>query len=277
MAAFLEHKLETGKLHLSAGLLANWNSNYAVSVYPGLDIAYRLTRNFRLIASINKSLRLPSYTDLYYEGPTNTGNPNLKPEESLTFESGIKFYNQKISGELIIFHRLGENIIDWVKPNDTAKWQSRNLTSLQTTGVQTSVNFRHPFQQGILSGIHFIRISYTYISMQKSSEDYISKYALDQLKHKLVFTLQHKIYRGFGASWMLDYQDRNGSYFDYAKNQEHSYDPFFLANVKLFWKRENINIYLEIANIFDTDYFDHGNVMMPGRWIKGGVSYGITL
>ncbi len=272
LAAFAEHNMELGKLHISAGLLANWNSDYPASLYPGVDISYKLNRSTRLIASANKSLRLPSYTDLYYEGPTNTGNPDLKPEESLTYEAGVKHTNQKLSGEVVIFHRQGDNIIDWVKTTDTAKWQSRNLTSLQTTGIQLSAFVRKPFENNGTSIIDFVRISYTYIAMQKSSEDYISRYALDQLKHKASVSVQHRIYRKIGASWLFTYQDRNGSYFDFYENRERDYEPFFLANARIFYQNKLINIYLEANNLFDTDYFDHGNILMPGRWMRAGLS-----
>jgi vitamin B12 transporter len=82
-SVFLEHSYSVGNLYLSAGLLAQRSSelNLEWQIYPGIDISYLIIPDVKIFASAGKSLRLPTFTDLYYNGPTNIGNPELKPEE----------------------------------------------------------------------------------------------------------------------------------------------------------------------------------------------------
>ena len=41
-----------------------------------------------LTASWNRSLRLPTFTDLYYKNPSQEGNVGLRPEENSAFRLG---------------------------------------------------------------------------------------------------------------------------------------------------------------------------------------------
>ena len=59
-------------------------------------------------------------------------------------------------------------------------------------------------------------ITYSYCHLNKEAGKYLSKYALDYLKHKLTLLLEHKIYKGFGASWQFSFQQRNGEYTNYV-------------------------------------------------------------
>jgi len=43
--------------------------------------------------------------------------------------------------------------------------------------------------------------------------------------------------------------------------------------MKLSWRPKNFDIFLNCNNVFDSRYYDFGNIQMPGRWVSGGVSY----
>jgi len=271
LSFFAEHNIYFGRITISAGMLLNWNSDYDWKIYPGIDMSYKLNDIFKIFGSVNNSLRMPTFTDLYYQGPTNIGNPNLKPEEATSFEVGLKISNDFMTGNLSLFRRNGKNIIDWVKLNDTLKWESRNITNLHTNGLEIAMQFSLKNMFNKKTPIEYLRVSYAYLDMEKNSKDYISKYALDYLKNKFVVGIQHKIYKNIGASWQYIYQDRAEKYFDFEKAEETEYDPFSLLDVRVFWKRKNLNVYFEATNLFDKKYFDFGNIEMPGRWIRAGV------
>ena len=61
-------------------------------------------------------------------------------------------------------------------------------------------------------------------------------------------------------------------YFNFEHQTETDYAPFVLLDSKINWEFKNWNVYLEVANIFNASYFDIGNVVMPGRWIRFGLS-----
>jgi iron complex outermembrane receptor protein len=51
-----------------------------------------------------------------------------------------------------------------------------------------------------------------------------------------------------------------------------SYEPYFLFDSKLSWSPKNWEFYFAVSNLLNTDYVDYGNLPVPGRWIKLGIT-----
>ncbi len=269
---YVEHFVKLNKLTISGGASLNFDEMFKQNFSGGIDLSYASTNNFKTFASLNQSVRLPTFTDLYYDGPTNKGNPDLKPETALNYEFGIKYSDKGFSSNISGFRREGKNTIDWVRLSDTVDWQAQNITELTTTGAEIAVKYN--FLQ--YSYIRYIGFSYAYTNIVKQSGEYISKYALDYLKHKAVFSVRHKIYKNFSANWNLRYEDRTGSYSVYDSETrtytgEDDYKPFFLTDVRFLWQNKKFEIYADASNLFNIQYRDFGDILMPGRWIKAGI------
>lgn len=277
LSFYIEQAYYGQHLSVTAGVMANYHSVYDWEWFPGLDISYHFSNELSLIGSVNKSFRVPTYTDLYYVGPTNLGNIDIVPEEAVTYEAGLKYGNKNFIAEAVYFIRDGKNIIDWVRVNDEVKWESRNITELTTKGFEFNFMLSPSFFAQHDLPIHRLRLSYAFIDVTKSSEDFFSRYALDYLKHKVSLNLSHKVKGNVSLNWYMTYQDRAGTYLDFSSGIETAYDPIVLLDTRLSWEIENWNVYLEASNLFDVSYFDISNVGMPGRWIKAGVSFDIPL
>jgi len=272
---FFEHNFKLNKFNISTGLMANYNSMFDWHFYPGIDLNYEITEKTKLFSTINYSGRLPSFTDLYYVGPTNIGNENINPENSLTYEIGTKYITNKIQIQTSIYRSEGKNIIDWVKLNETDLWQSNNITNVNSNGFEFSskIKFNNLF-------IKYINLSYSYIYMEKNSNNYISKYVLDYLKHKIILNINNKIYKKLFFSSNFSYNERQGKYLPYINGQyqqEKNYKPIFLIGGKIYWKSNNYNIYIEGTNLTNIKYMDIENIELPGRWIKGGIIINLNL
>ena len=275
---FLEHNLLLGNFSLSAGVLANYNSalNQGVRFYPGVDASFRFASDFSLYGSWNRALRMPTFTDLFYSSKTNIGNPDLKPEQSEAFELGVKYGSYFFRAHVAGFYRKGTDMIDWVKKNPEDLWESRNLTDVDNLGVETNVSILPKEWLGGRGFVRKIELGYAYIHQKKESEDLISNYALDYLKHKFTAQLSHDIWRGFSASWYLRWQDRAGSYTKFEAQKpayEEPYAPYCVVDLKLNWQHKALNIYAELNNLFDATYYDLGNIPQPGFWLKAGFNY----
>lgn len=275
---FLEHNVLLSRFTLSVGVLANYNSalNQGVHFYPGVDASYRIADDVRLYGSWNRALRMPTFTDLYYEGKTNKGNPDLKPEESEAFEVGAKYSTHFLRAHIAGFYRKGKNMIDWVKERPEDIWESRNLTKVDNLGFETNISIS---PRELLNERFFIQkleVGYAFIHQNKDSEGYISNYALDYLKHKFTAQLSHSIWKGFSAAWYLRWQDRAGSYIRYENLKpayEEPYAPYCLVDLKVNWQHEALNVYAELNNLFNTTYYDLGNIPQPSIWFKVGFRY----
>jgi vitamin B12 transporter len=277
MSFFGEHTLYMSKFTATLGVLGNLQEDYGFYVYPGIDISYSLSGSVNLIASWNKSLRMPSFTDLYYHGPTNFGNPDLRPEEANQLEVGLKANQPILSGHVLAFYRHGKNTIDWVRIADSLKWQSMNLTELSTFGM----DFRARVSMDKLIGKNFpvktISAGYSWIDLKKESGNFLSNYALDYLRKRFYISVHHDLLNAFNVSWHLNYQDRAGSYTSYPDLREIPYQPYATLDVRISLKKNNYRLFAEGTNLFNIQYMDFGNIPLAGRWLRAGLQLVIPL
>ncbi len=276
---YLDHVFKSRFFSISGGILAHWNENLEkysflpgkFRLFPGLNASIKINESINLFAAYNSSLRMPTFTDLYYNGPTNTGNPYLKPEFSQTIEGGIKYFSSGLFAGISIFYRQADNVIDWVKQADTLLWESRNITKINTAGIEFSgkIDLVKLTQNEDLF-LKDIQLNYSYIDQTKLSGDFISKYALDYLKHKFSISVTNHFFWHIYGSYRFTAQDRAGSFSDALTGAETTYDPYFLLNGKIYLKNKWYLVYIEGNNLLNQKYFDIGNVVQPGIWIKVG-------
>jgi len=276
---FLEESMHYEKLSLSFGLLTSYLSALPgkVALYPGVDVAYELGGNFRAYGNINRTLRLPTFTDLYYNDNTSKGDPKLKPEEAVTIEAGLKYNIPGLVAHAAVFKRYGKNMIDWVKLQNQDPWQARNITNVNVQGIEASVAFNFEQIAETKTPVKSITIGYAFLNANKSSDDFMSRYALDILKHKADLLIYHQIWKNFSASWALSYQDREGGYIKYKnlipETTETPYKPIVTLDFQVNYKQKNWLVFAEATNLFDTEFVDYGNVPQAGRWVRMGIKY----
>ncbi len=276
---FVEESLNWSKFSVSTGLLASYLTALPgkVALYPGIDAAYQINKTFRIYGTANRTLRLPTFTDLYYNDPSSKGDPNLKPEEAITIEAGLKFNKPGIIASAAVFKRYGKNMIDWVKLQNQDPWQAMNLTQINVAGFETSLTINMEKLSGNQSFLKSVTLNYAYLKADKSSNNFMSRYVLDILKHKADLLIYHQIWRNFSASWAFSYQDREGGYYLYVNNAsettETPYEPFVQMDLQLNYTHKNWMIFAEATNLLDNKYVDYGNVPQPGRWIRTGIRF----
>ena len=269
ISGYLEHNLLLKNLTISAGLVAVKNtwSNMNMTVYPGIDISYRPTPNWRLHAAVNTSLRMPSFTEMYYKLQGYKADPHLKPEEMTAIEAGVTYANSVITlGATGWIHR-GRNMIDWIMDTslgDDAVWQSVNHAKVNSVGAEANAKVRIKNSE--------LRVSYSFINQDKESEpNIVSQYALEYLRHKLIANALVPIVDKLTLGVNLRWQDRVGQYTDF-EGRAQDYKPYALVDTRLTWQEPKYKLYLEANNLFDTTYHDYGLVEQPGRWIIAGVN-----
>ncbi len=272
ISGYLEHNLLLNKLTVSAGLVAVKNtwSNMNMTVYPGIDISYRPTPRWTLHASWNTSLRMPSFTEMYYRLQGYSADPHLKPEEMSALEIGTTIHASQFTIHSALWHHHGTNMIDWIMDTtegENAEWQSVNHTTINSLG----------FEAGARLSIHNSQLSvnYSYIHQDKRQQPgIVSQYALEYLRHKLVGTLQMPLTKRLSLNITGRWQDRIGSYTDFD-GTVCDYKPYCLIDARLSWQQDWWKAYVEANNIADTRYHDYGLVEQPGRWMIVGINIGI--
>jgi vitamin B12 transporter len=264
LSLMAEHSLFRGNFSASGGMLLYLNPELGEmpGLFPGLDLGWQFHPSWRLFASLNRTLRLPGFTDLFYSGPTNTGNPGLAPEQAVFAEAGLKGRWKQVNIEVAVFHRWGRNLIDWVKAPGEEKWRSMNHTSVNISGMEL----------GMTAG--GLSIQYGFMYAGKQSGELVSNYALDYLRHKLDLSYSRTIFGKLSTGIFVSYKDRAGGYMLFADglfSDIRPFDPYWLIDLKVTYSHGPYRFFAEASNLFDTHYVQIANVPQPGRWARMGV------
>ena len=272
----LNHRIQTGPFTVSGGFLLHFNSDldFEPRIYPGIDLRMQLPASLQVYASYNRSMRLPTFTDLYYKGPSNVGNPDLKPEKASLYEFGLYRDDGALHVDLNTFFREGKDLIDWIWMEDE-KWHTMNLTQVNAAGLSLSAGYRNLKQNHRIIYLASADASYSFTHLNKAGDGLNSRYVLDPLRHKVVLAAGLQFAGNFRLYGRFTAQDRDGTYlaFDPSTGDsfENSYTPFALVDLKLTYSFRIFHLNLEANNLFDQEYNDIGNVIQPGRWIILGL------
>lgn len=272
---YVNHLKNLGRFTFSAGTLVSWLSSlHRWEFYPGADISIATGNHSHIYFSVNRSLRLPTFTDLYYQGPTNIANPDLKPETALAYETGWSHRSPAFHVSADFFLRKGRNLIDWVKAAGEEKWRSVNHTRVDVYGSEFSLLMTGTQARSLCKILSGAGMSYSFTHASKNDDTLTSRYVLDPLRHKitLVTVLQPWPYITLGINSI--YQYREGLYISYDKGGTEKMVPYggnFLADLKLTYTLNSWELYVSAQNLTNTQYYDHGGVPLAGRWLLVGL------
>ncbi len=262
---FAEHSHYYKGFSFSGGMLMNYCNEFGAHNYFGAEAGYDIWKKIKIYGSVNQSLRFPTFTDLYYSGPSNFGNDELNPERALGIEAGLKQVWEHHSWNISYYHRNGKDVIDWVKKPSETKYTTTNYSETTSKGYELS--YKRYFNNKYISSF---TVNYSYSETSNDRNDsLISAYVLDYLKHKFVVSGNFKLTDKFKLNLNCNYQDRNGS-FTGSDGLENDYLPFFLVGAKLIFTHKSCIFSVEATNILNKNYRDIGFVQMPGRWIVFG-------
>lgn len=88
---FAQHQATLAKHDIQLSLRHDDNQQFGSWVTGGAGWSYPLTENIRLLANFGSAFKAPTFNDLYFpSSPGFTSNPNLRPEDSRSFEFGTR-------------------------------------------------------------------------------------------------------------------------------------------------------------------------------------------
>ena len=258
-------------LSASIGINGTYNTQFGHHLGGGANIGYEFKKAGTIYVNANRSLRMPTFTDLYYNAGNQLGNRNLKPEEAWLLSIGYKGNlsptlssreGGRFSWAVDWYYRWGKNIIDWVYvPTDTKRpFHAENQQQVNATGLELSLAYR------LNEWLRCVSVDYAYTYLDLDLKEAGSRY-LDYLSHKLAIHLEHGIYKGLGASWTVRFQKREGQY-NNAEGEVADYQPVWLLDGSVYWQNKYLRVSADCTNMTNTRYYDYGGILQPGAWAK---------
>lgn len=258
---FLEHrfKLADDKLDITPGVAVTYFSDFKFHAFPGLDIGYQLTDNLKAYGNLGITYRVPTYTDLYYNDSSTSGNPNLKPEEAFAQEIGLKYDSDKFTTSVAIFNRHATNLIDFVKPDVAAtKFVATNFAEVNTKGFELNADYRfllNEFKQTLSFGYNYLNDD-----ILDQNKD-LSRYSLNTLKHQFITRFASKLFKNVRQNIIYKHAERT------VGTSYNVWDASIIVDI------QKVSFTITANNIFDADYIESGFLPMPSSNVLFGFRY----
>jgi vitamin B12 transporter len=252
-AGYLDADVHTRRATLSAGLREEVIGGYGLVSSPGFSGAFALAKTLRANASAGYGFRLPTYVDKYYNDPTTIANPNLKPESAWTYDGGLTWFPRP---SLILtatgFTSRQSDAIDYVRSGDTGPYQARNLTHVDLTGAELSL-------QAQISSHQRLRLSYTGLTGAQS--------ALAGLQSRSLFNYPT---HNANAEWVSTLKQVDLR-LHVAAAQRYQRTTYATLDISAARSIGRLRPYLQMTNLTNTGYVEITNIRMQGRNFVGGL------
>ena len=257
---FLEHrfKFADGKIDITPGVAVTYFSDFKFHAFPGLDIGFKLTDNLKAYGNLGVTYRIPTYTDLYYNDSNTIGNSNLKPEEAFAQEIGLKFNSGRFTSSVAIFNRDATNLIDFIRPDVTSKYEATNIAKVNTKGFELNTENRfkiNEYNQTVSFGYNYLNDD-----ILDQNKD-LSRYSLNTLKHQFITRFSSKFLKNVRQNIIYKHAERA------IGTSYNVWDASVIVDFNTF------NFTVTANNIFNADYIESGYVPMPPSSLLFGLRY----
>lgn len=256
-AAYLQDEIEYGKWFIVPAIRYDHHSAYGSHASPKIGVTYNATDHFRIKANYGDGFKAPSVSQLYYDldmpmgGPGNwvhlTGNPNLKPEKSKSWDLGVEAEFGKGYGSLTYFDNDVDNLIASIPKgkdgNGHKLYRYENVNKARIKGLENTLGYR-------FNDTLEFKVTSTLLDAKDTSagKDLTQRARLSQI-YQLIYD-DHKDTGWSAVLWnQLDYKFVTGKAWESGESVKKSYS---LTNFSLTRKvNKDTRVYGSVQNIFD--------------------------
>lgn len=255
-AAYLQDEIEYGKWFIVPAIRYDHHSAYGSHISPKIGVTYNATDHFRIKANYGDGFKAPSVSQLYYDldmemGRGNwvhlTGNPNLKPEKSKSWDLGVEAEFGKGYGSLTYFDNDVDNLITSIPKGKDSNGHNlhryENVNKARIKGLENTLGYR-------FNDTLEFKVTSTLLDAKDTSagKDLTQRAKLSQI-YQLIYD-DHKDTGWSAVLWnQLDYKFVTGKAWESGESVKKSYS---LTNFSLTRKvNKDTRVYGSVQNIFD--------------------------
>jgi outer membrane cobalamin receptor len=260
VSGFAEWRHQAGRsVHVDASLRADRYEEFGTAWNPSVGVGWWASGRVRLRASAARAFRVPTFTERYYSDPANLARAEVGPESAWAEEGGADVF---LPGNWMVhavgFRRTDTNVIDWLRPNTTVRWQTYNVRDVDTTGVELGLSRSLP-RDGL------VRAEFTGLDVSAPSVTQLSKYALDYAPRSFVATAVLPRFGRVRVAPRLEYRDRRRPRPQSDGTVGMSSQDYVLLDTRLTVRLSAlIDLMVDGTNLFDVKYEEIAGVSMPG-------------
>lgn len=269
-AFYVQDEMNFGKWFVTPALRYDHHSAFGDHYSPKVGVTYSARPDFRIKANYGEGFKAPSIMALYYHlyrlmdvYRTIYGNPNLKPEESKSWDIGFEGERGKFTYRAAYFDNRVKNLITTTRVEDI-NWKYINVGQARIKGLETILGWQATDKwQFKLAG--------TWLD---AHDDTSGNWLTNRARFTGVLQVGYDDHKDNGISALLTDQMSYGqrvpdSYYTTGtystSGEDHTYNLVNVLVTKKFNK--NVRIYAGLDNVFDKNDIDAG---IYGRMWKTG-------
>jgi len=251
--SYLENILTPFKNFLFSGSFrTERHSRYGQHNTFSLSSSYLIEKTrTKIKTSFGEGFKSPSLYQLY---DSSSGNLNLNPEDSQSWEAGFnQALGNKLTFGLTYFRTHVKNLIDWVS---TGGWTGKykNVGKAKIHGIENFINYK-------LSDNTGLKLSFTHL---KAWNETANTRLLRRPNNKLSLSIESKIKKlsaFFDVSYVGNRTDSGASILK----------PYMLANLSFNYRlADSKEVFLRIENVLDKSYEEVKGYQTPRCSFYGG-------
>lgn len=155
---YIQHQYQSDRLNTQVGYRLEDHEKYGTHEVGQAGLRYHLSPILSVYSNIGTAFKAPTVNDLYYG---SSANPNLKPEESTSYELGFDHdINTAWSLGASIYHTDIDNLIDYASDSP---WNLDNISKARMQGAEAFVNWAQDN--------YFLKTSYHYVKATNEKTD----------------------------------------------------------------------------------------------------------
>ncbi len=228
-------------------------STFGAAVSPAAGLYAWVAPAVKLRASAGRVFRVPTFTELYYRDPVHEARSALIPEHAWTGEGGVDWLTG--GGWLLastVFARYDRDVIDWLRATTTDPWQTWNIRSVRTTGIEVS-------GRRLFGERGFVHVQYTGQRQQAEAVRLLSLYVLDYAPRSFTASGLARMPGGFRVAPRLDYKRR-------ASGVER-----WVVDLRVSRRVGHAELFIDGSNLLNARDEEVPGVVRAPRWLTAGL------
>ncbi len=262
--ASLFYKSADSKLNIELGGRLNVHSRYGSNYTYTFNPSYQLHKNFRIFGSIATGFKAPTLYQLY----SSSGNRELKPERSNTYEVGIEQKHAIIRNRLVFFYREIKDGLDF----DYNSFTYFNFISQVVRGIELETVVKPTDKLDI-------NFNYTYLSSSEKTQSRVTfkdtsyNHLLRRPAHNFNITAGYAVtknaYVSVNGKYVSDRFDVGGYQAD-----DIELESYFILGAHASYKfNKYLKVFVDAQNITNKKFFDIRGYNSIPFLLNGGLTF----
>ncbi|HET8865053.1 MAG TPA: TonB-dependent receptor, partial [Gracilimonas sp.] len=249
-----------GELGVRLNDHSEYGSNWTFNIAP----VYNVNEQVKLLASVSSGFKAPTLNELF--GPFGS-NTNLKPQRSLTFDTGIEFNSSdmKFSGSVIYFQRKIDDLISY-----DSNLGYINLNEQNDSGIEVKMEYSLPLTQA--------EVFYNFLDGAITQNGEETDNLIRRPDHSFGLKVSQLITEELRVNLFGKYVgEREDVFFNTNNfmNESVTLDSYVLVDLDIQYKflNDKLDLFASVNNLLNADYTEVYGFNTPGIHYKAGLRF----